>query len=425
MESLYSDSQVVDKKHKVYITDYDFPLLSKFEKGTLKVLGEMMGLIKEGGELDYGDVVNIFNKLTENKTDYERSYLLGLFFPEKVRGSHVIYPFPIPTFTYVQKFQHFITPNVNGCFLVQAVCPLLLDNSSTNNTTDSERSNLYVNSGSSLNGRNGAGEWTAIVASQVPTGVFTTAVLQSMKIGVRYVGRSDVISGYFGGSINIQSGSIFSSYAPDTSTVDFNVVDDGINAQIADVTEGMNVVYYPPDYSYLQFLKVNTDPTGSGGNMSTNVRLHIYGNSLPPSSLGGSSGVILSYNCVWNCIPRPIFADLLPTDHSMGDQTLDIIELGSFIPKARLGTFKNSDIGKIDRMLGLPMSLRQDAIKDLSMSDNKSKTILDVLDPLVGDSLNTAGVKIDRNLLEQLVLSGNRERKKNIDAMNNNLKKIR
>jgi hypothetical protein len=41
----------------------------------------------------------------------------------------------------------------------------------------------------------------------------------------------------------------------------------------------MNVVYYPPDYSYLNFGAINKDPVALN-TMSTNMRLNIYGSSL-------------------------------------------------------------------------------------------------------------------------------------------------
>ena len=44
----------------------------------------------------------------------------------------------------------------------------------------------------------------------------------------------------------------------------------------------MNVIYYPADFSYLNFLAVNKDPVDSN-TMSTNMRLNIYGSSLPVS----------------------------------------------------------------------------------------------------------------------------------------------
>ena len=78
----------------------------------------------------------------------------------------------------------------------------------------------------------------------------------------------------------------------------------------------MNVIYYPADFSYLNFLAVNKDPVDAN-TMSTNMRLNVYGSSLPvfllnfililqPNIVAGSAlaaGVVLTVTLVWNTLP--------------------------------------------------------------------------------------------------------------------------
>ena len=411
----------------VTIGPNDFALLSKFEKNTLRSIANIYGMLSDPTkDVSYEDLVNIINKLRETKSDIEKHYLLSLFFPEKVKNIHTIYPFPIPTYSYSQKFQVFVSPNVNGCFLAQVVCPLLLDNSVGNATV----SNLYVNTNSALDGSTlgTAGQFTPIVNTQSIQGAFNTYVLQCCKLSARYVGRSDVMSGYFGASYNL---STTSSRAADPSPTQFNYVDDSINAVVADVTEGLNTVYYPPDYSYLSFLKVNNDNI-TGGQMSTAHRMNIYGASLPPPSLAGqSAGVILTFVCVWNIIPTPAFADLLPLDYNLQEQSMDLLEISKFVPQSGLTSYKNADVGKIERMMSLPKNMREKALEEFihGKSDRNLKNILDVLDPIVGDGVPRP-IYIDKSFLNEFnekgfsstnpeqVVSASAERKKKVDGMN-------
>ena len=117
--SLYKNNSA----DKIVIGPDDFALLSKFEKNTLRTIANIWGILSSTNkEVDYTDLLTIMNKLGEHKTDVEKHYLLALFFPEKVRNIHTLYPFPIPTYSYTQKFQVFVVPNANGCFLAQVVC---------------------------------------------------------------------------------------------------------------------------------------------------------------------------------------------------------------------------------------------------------------------------------------------------------------
>lgn len=84
--------------------------------GIFKIFNKKGLLSDSSNEINYEDMFKIINKLSENRSDIDKHYLLSLFFPEKVRNIHTIYPFPIPTYTYCQKNQIFVVPNANVIF---------------------------------------------------------------------------------------------------------------------------------------------------------------------------------------------------------------------------------------------------------------------------------------------------------------------
>ena len=108
------------KETKLYITPNDFNYMSAFERNSLKTIGNMQGALNNPDkDFTYEDLVKVFQKLTSHKSDSERTYIYSLFFPEKIKTGQVMLPFPIPTYTYVQKLQFYLTPNSNGAFLLQ------------------------------------------------------------------------------------------------------------------------------------------------------------------------------------------------------------------------------------------------------------------------------------------------------------------
>ena len=248
----------------------DYKLLSNYEKKTLKLIGTLLNLIDKHQVITYETLTNMIDQLTNTNSTIEKDYLLSLLFPEKIKNTNVLKPFPIPTYTYIQKFQLYITPNDKGCFLIQAICPLLLD-------TSSNYSNIYVNNDSRLDGTsyftNG---FTPIQNTKTIQNAFNAYTLHACKLSAKYIGRGDIMSGYFGASYHLSGKNQFE---PDNDTTMFAFVDDSINSTISNLTEGINVVYYPPDYSYLTFMKPNIDNV-ERGSMATSLRLNIYGASL-------------------------------------------------------------------------------------------------------------------------------------------------
>lgn len=376
MKNMYDNSSFNQKIKKIYIEPQDFNDLSKYEKNSLKSIANIFGIDKDK-EISYDTLKQIIDNLAKYKTDVEKGYLLALFFPEKVKNIHQINPFPIPTYTYIQKFSVQIKPNTKGCFLIQAVSPILLDRSQQTNN----RSNLWINTSENLDGLTfgASSDFTPVYNTLAPVGAFNTYVLQACKIGVKYHGRGDVLSGYFGASYHLTAGSGFTA---DPNTTVFNFVDDSPNSVIADVTEGVSAIYYPADYSYMNFLRVNSDNTGEKL-MSTSHRLNIYGMGLPPEVLTGkAAGVTLTYCAIYNVIPTPQFSELLPLDYNVEDSSLDLLDLSKFVPQSGLVVHKNNDSEAIERLFSLPSHIRKQAMEQVRIYNNnndKKVSLADVL----------------------------------------------
>ena len=160
--------------------------------------------------------------------------------------------------------------------------------------------------------------------------------------------------------------------------------------------------------------------------MSTSHRMNIYGASLPPPALAGNSaGVILSFICVWNVIPTPLFADLLPLNYNLQEQTIDLLDVSNFVPQSGLTSYKNTDIGKLERMMDLPQNIRSKALEDFIHQknhnpNNRHKNVLDVLDPLIGETIQRP-IVVDKSFLDEFTASASRERKKGVGRLNNAL----
>lgn len=103
---------------KIYIREEDFHNLSKYEKNIIRMISNIYGLMNDPSkDVTFDTLHQAMAALGKNKSDNEKSYMLGIFFPEKVKNVHTISPFPIPSYTYNQQFQIFVKPNVNIKFL--------------------------------------------------------------------------------------------------------------------------------------------------------------------------------------------------------------------------------------------------------------------------------------------------------------------
>jgi Ca2+-binding EF-hand superfamily protein len=86
---------------KLVIDNDDLNKLSSYEIGLLKTIGNVWSIFEDSSTsneetISMDKLIKVFEKLGEFKNDPERLYLVGYFFPEKLRGLniHHINPFP-------------------------------------------------------------------------------------------------------------------------------------------------------------------------------------------------------------------------------------------------------------------------------------------------------------------------------------------
>ncbi len=390
-----------EQKESILITEDDFDKMSQFERKTIINIAKMYNMLKDpNDDVDYNMLINVINKLTEGKNDNEKQYLISLFFPEKVKHINIIYPFPVPTYPYIQKTSGRISPNSKGNFVLQAVCPILVD-------TESLASNLYINSDEALDGVNldtNLLHFKPVAATRCIKGAFNAYVLQCLKITVEYIGRVDIQSGIFGGAYYVSTAK---SLEPDVNCTLFDYIDDSINSVKVDSRDGLSVIYYPLDVSYTHFMTVNTDNVSTHA-MNTSLRLAIYGSSLPNGSSeknGSPNCVNYTINAIYNIIPSQEYNELLPVDFMLKPQdSFDLVKSSSFISQAKLSSFPTSKTGEIERMLSLPSNLLSDAVQTLKADQAKygkgsnNNTILDILKPIIGNYIPTP-IKLSKTLL--------------------------
>lgn len=234
-------------KNKIVLQQRQFDELSKFEKNTLRLLGEIYNIFKSPTDhITLNQVNEVFRRISEHKTDPEKIYALALFFPEKISKVHQINPFPYPSYTFKQTQTLKITPNEKGNFIIQVVCPFPCDT-----TVPDTVSNLYVCTDPTLTGSNvqaynpsAPGSTTGWVANREikfePTW-FNSAVLIAFKLNVKYTGRSDTKSGHFGAGYSPSTTEIIK---PDNQFTQFDYIYRSINGCIASLTEGVNCCYF-------------------------------------------------------------------------------------------------------------------------------------------------------------------------------------
>jgi len=415
LKTIYSNYS--DKKEnlnpEVKIGEEDFEKLTFFEKDIIQILGDFLQTVQEGKPINYNYLASFFEKMSKSRGDLEKEYLMCLLFPEKVRGTISVIPLPTPTFTFTQRFTHYIKLNSHGAFLAQVVVPIMLEDTVPN----TKISNLYINTSEALTGQDldpNLNNYLPINTRVIPE-AFGSCTLQSCKVTAKYVGNRELnSSGLFGASFSLNP---ISKKVVDVNASIFENINNGMNPLLSHVLDGLSVIYYPTDYTNLNLMMLNDD--GNKDKISMSHRLNVYGISLPPSSDNNKSiGVVLSLNMVWNVIPTPRYADLLPVDYTLNDQNLSLFDLAKFIPSSGLATFKISEIPLIERMINLPSHIRKQAVNDLSMRGNSISTritILDILNPLISPGISPSMTIDPKVFLNQQFIKRRHLIKKYID----------
>jgi hypothetical protein len=390
---------IIDKK--------DFDKLSLYEKKTLKNIGLLYGLLKDKNTvIDYNKFIKIIDDISKDKNDREKDYLIALFFPERIKHINAILDFPIPTYCYNQNSSCRITPNSHGNFLIQAICPILLD-------VESESSSIYINNHDDLDGimkDDNLAHYKPLSFTRCIKGAFNAYILQAFKISVKYIGAIDYTSGLFGGSYFI---STVSSLHADTNAYLFAYIDYSMNAVKVDCVDGLNVIYYPLDKSYNNFLIPNKDNIASN-NMNTNLRLNIYGSGLPNNTY--TNTVQFTFSSIYSVIPTQEFNELLPVEYyTFPNDHFNIIGSAQFIRDSKLSSYPTSKIGEIERMIELPNFIKKNALNDMKNIKNPNVNILDILNNIIGSNV-LPEIKINKNmLLSEMDVDDNNNNNNNIE----------
>ena len=362
-----------------------------------------------------------------------------------------MFPFPQPTNTIHQRASIPITPNASGNFLVELVMPMLLDQSlivttgvapnltyvsgnlgtvsgpaiyngnifglqnGTAAAATGSVSNLYVNTNNNLSGTTYGvtSDFTPITMTQTIVGAFNSYIPLCAKISVRYIGRIDAASGFFGSSYHLTN---TSAKQPDTNSSNFTYLEQCQNATFADLAEGINSIYFPADTSYLDFMRVNVDGI-TDGSLSSNIRLNIWGQGMLPTPIAAAGSVSLTVTLVWNVIPSPTFADYFPLDYNIQEETVALMPIAQQVPAYRLASHKNTDLNKIGQMLELPQSIVKGAALRLKNSKDPTKTILDFID---FGSLHSDKILFPKELIMNL-LRGQYNRPKEIKELSSEI----
>lgn len=387
------------------ISENDFNSLSVFEKRTIETVAKMFRLINTNEKnIDYNLLVKAIDKMAANRSDAEKQYLISLFFPERVKHLNMLFQFPVPTYPFIQKITGRISPNDHGNFVIQAVCPLLVDSNSNSST-------VYINTDNALDGLNKDdtdAHYEPVSAPRCLPNASNAYIFQCFKICVQYIGRSDIQSVIFGGAYYVSSED---SLKPDKNCSLFGYIDESINSVRVDSTDGLNVIYYPLDMSYTHFMTINTDNVASHC-MNTSIRLCIYGSALPNGNVqnnGSPNCISYQIHAIYNTIPSEQFNEFLPVDFSVQpNDNFDMIKGAQFISNSKLSAFLTSKTGEIERFIELPSNIKNEAIATFNQSlkqngeNSKYKNALDVVHNLVGSDISPH-IMLDKKLITNLL----------------------
>lgn len=75
-----------------YINKTSFNNLGKFHKNMIYMFGRMLDLVQNGQIINYHEFVQVFEKLLSQKSDVEKQYIYGLFFPKTIKHATFLNP---------------------------------------------------------------------------------------------------------------------------------------------------------------------------------------------------------------------------------------------------------------------------------------------------------------------------------------------
>jgi hypothetical protein len=305
---------------------------------------------------DIDNIVEFFQKFMESS---KKRYLMSLVFPETGYGVRIPTKFPLPTATFKQKTFFTVTPNSSGNFYLQFTPQSLLE---TGKSYTANTGELLLNNSAGLNGTTAdtnTANYTPLTVARI-AGVANTVGppvvinnllvnayrLVSASLVLTYQGSIEQHSGTLGSGLDV---SFYDSLNPDTEASVFSVIDDKMWSYRGEPGNGLRIVYFPKDYSDLNFLRPSISTQTQG--LSTCVRFLIYGHNLPS---GASIKVDLYRN--FEYIPTPGWTDYVNMEASqsrelpMGGQDV-AIDIASSVPSNNMAITAATDKKKLEDYL--------------------------------------------------------------------------
>lgn len=274
----------------------------------MEFINSLKGLVYSlsGNELNLENTMTFIDVLNKLKEDMTKKYLYSLVFPEKSKGARIPTKFPVPSTTFQQSDFLILTPNSSGNFVVQW-CPQNLSAGTANNE-------VVVNTNVALLGTNADTNYVTSTALVNTTNTSWQAfrVVSACMI-VQYIGSYLNLQGILGGGLDI---STVNTNSFDSNYSIFSNIDDRLWSQTSKVEDGVKICYFPKDYIDHEFIKPNVTPAVN--NLSSIIRLLVYGQNLPTNS-----GNCIRIDFVKNveAIPGPALADIVEMGYLESDNS--------------------------------------------------------------------------------------------------------
>lgn len=356
-------------RNVIFNEEYYNNLVKQFDTTYLSRIVDLHNTLGDD-TLDLNELDKLFDFFEHYKKELCSNYLYSLIFPEKSKGTRIQTKFPIPSMTFQQKSSFTITPNLVNNWYLQWTPQTLLSSA----FVTANNGNLLLNNAVALNGSTAdvtAADYTSITVDRLQNASMIQACrLVSASMIISYIGSIDAHSGVLGGGVDI---SYTDSNLPDTSASVFSVIDDKIWNIQSNPYDGLRLIYFPKDYSDLNFIRPDISTQSNG--LSTCIRMLAYGQNLPT---GSSVRVDLYRN--FEAIPFPTMADFVSLDFSRATKQIPTngepaLDIGSKVAEAGLAVSKISDAPLLEKFAkangGLDYSYKP--VKSLENFDYEKK----------------------------------------------------
>ena len=239
-------------------------------------------------QMNFNKIQNSFNELNQYSEYNEYNYLNNLLYPEKCKNVKIPSPIPVPSCSF--QLHNSITLQTNSSgnlgiifspnFLASNVYKRVINVETTewnDDYTIQFFTSLFVDNDDSLDGCSSNINWKIMDIGQNIPPIYDQYRLISSSLTVKYIGSLDKISGVIGGAIvydesnevgchhrikfyNKQTGIEYGPFARYTipnylaKYGNFDLAMDSFYHQENSCLEGIRLLYFPIDNSYLEYI---------------------------------------------------------------------------------------------------------------------------------------------------------------------------